>query len=54
MQQIQNAANWLETQIRANPFSDVGVSFSVHNGLIVRVTKTISAKEMSENKKEAK
>ncbi len=49
--EIQNAAQWIEKQIRENPFSDIGIMFAVHNGLIVRVTKTISSKEITEGNK---
>jgi len=48
---IQNTVHWLEIQIRENPFSDVGILFSIHNGFVVRVTKTISAKEKTEGDK---
>ncbi|HOD15441.1 MAG TPA: hypothetical protein PKI31_12000 [Spirochaetota bacterium] len=49
--EIQNAAQWIETMIQENPFSDIGITFAVHNGLIVRVTKTISSKEKVEGDK---
>ncbi|HPL18445.1 MAG TPA: hypothetical protein PL180_17315 [Spirochaetota bacterium] len=49
--EIQNAVQWIVNQIQENPFSDIGISFTVHNGLIVRVTKTISAKEKTEGDK---
>ncbi|MDI9424742.1 MAG: hypothetical protein QM472_07885 [Spirochaetota bacterium] len=41
---IAAALEWLEAQIAENPFADVGVSFSVHDGKIAKIQKTVSVK----------
>ena len=38
------ALAWIEAQLAENPFADIGVSVSVHDGKIVKTQRTLTTK----------
>lgn len=38
------ALAWIEEQLAENPFADIGVSVSVHDGKIVKTQRTLTTK----------
>lgn len=39
------ALAWIEAQLAENPFADIGIAFSIHDGRIVKTQRTTTVKE---------
>jgi len=47
--EVQKAAEFLECEIRRNPYSEVAIRLVVHDGSVKRTERTVVEKEQASN-----